>query len=76
MTHALLVAVMLAGAVRFGLLVWGGYRNGRVKSAALWSRYYDRNAQPRVFWAFMSLHLLAIVTFIGCAIAVALGWVG
>jgi hypothetical protein len=53
------VAVLACGA-RFGLLLWHGYRYGQVKSAAPWSRYYDRLANPRIYWMFMVGHALVL----------------
>jgi hypothetical protein len=69
----LLSAVLMACVVRFGLLLWDGYRNGRVKSAALWSPYYERQTQPGMFCAFMAVHSLVVVAFTGCIIAIAFG---
>jgi hypothetical protein len=68
----ILSVALAAGVVRFGLLLWGGYHNGRVKSAALWSRYHDRRTQPAIFWMFMTVHLLVVVTFTGLIVAIAL----
>ncbi len=58
----------LAGAVRFALLVWHGYRYGQVKSAALWSRYYDRQSNRTVYWIFMGLHSLGVLICLSATI--------
>jgi hypothetical protein len=71
--RALMVLLLLAVSGRFGLLVWSGYRNGRVKSASLWGSYWERRTQPRFYWAFMSVHSFVVVAFIGGAAAIILG---
>jgi hypothetical protein len=70
----LLGALLIVGIVRFGLLAYGGYREGRVKSAALWGPYYDRQAQPYLFWMLMAANLFAMVMFTACVAALIFGW--
>jgi hypothetical protein len=53
-----------ACAARFALLLWHGYRYGQVKSAALWSRYYDRRTNRIIYWMFMGSHTLVLVVCI------------
>jgi hypothetical protein len=73
LARALMSLLLLVVAGRFGLLVWSGYRDGRVKSASLWGSYWDRRTQPRFYWAFMSVHSFVVVAFVGCVIAIVLG---
>jgi hypothetical protein len=70
----LLIPLLLLVGARFGLLTWGGYRTGRVKSASLWSPSYDRRTQPRFFWLFVVTHFVVFVVTETGAIALALGW--
>jgi hypothetical protein len=73
--RTLLVVTLIVGVVRFGLLIWTGHRDGRVKSASPWSPYLDRQTQPISYWATMSVHWFAVAAFIGCVIAIVLGLV-
>jgi hypothetical protein len=70
----LLIPLSLLVGARFGLLTWGGYRTGRVKSASLWSPSYDRRTQPRLFWLFMATHFVVFLAMEGIGIGLALGW--
>ena len=69
-----LIPLLLLVGARFGLLTWGGYRTGRVKSASLWSPSYDRNTQPRFFWLFMGTYCLAFLMMEAGAVVLAFGW--
>ena len=68
-----LLAMFVALVTRFGFLVWGGYRNGRIKSAALWSRYFERQTQPQIFWMYMVVHSFVVIVSAGCAVDLVLG---
>ena len=65
--------LLLTVAGRFGLLVWSGYRSGRVKSASPWGSFWDRHTQPRFYWAFMGVHSFVVVAFVGYVIAIVFG---
>jgi hypothetical protein len=71
--RALLVVLLMAGVARFGLLAWDGYCNGRVKGAAPWGPYSDREAQPVLYWFTIGVHLLVVVGFTGLAATIILG---
>ena len=64
------VALLACGA-RFAFLLWHGYRYGQVKSAALWSRYWDRQANPRLYWMLMGGHILVVSVCAVCACYIA-----
>jgi hypothetical protein len=69
-----LTLMLLAGSVRFAVLVWNGYRTGRVKSASPWGQYVDRTAQSRLYSTIMAMHTLVVVALVGCSVALAFGW--
>ena len=63
--------VSSACAVRFALLVWHGYRHGKVKSAVPGGGYYDRQANPIVYWIFMGAHTIVLAVCLGILVYIA-----
>jgi len=74
MMRLLCIPLSLLVGARFGLLTWGAYRTGRVKSASLWSPGYDRTTQPGFFWLFMVTHFVVFLAMEGMGIALVFGW--
>ena len=75
MTRLFLLLLTLAIDAAFALLLWRGYREGRVRTKPLWADYYERRTQPRRFWLFMAMHCCAVAVFSACALALAFGWI-
>ncbi len=73
MLKAALAVVLLLVAARFGLFVWRGYRDGRVRTVGPVVIYLDRPKQPAMYWLTMGVHSLVVVAFVGCVAAMALG---
>jgi hypothetical protein len=73
MIKAVLAAVLLLVAARFGLFVWRGYRDGRVRTVGPVVVYLDRPKQPTMYWLTMGVHSLVVVAFVGCTAAILLG---
>lgn len=69
-TRAVLVVLFLAVSARFGLLIWGGYRNGRVKSGGPFGQFMDRQKQPRFYWTIMVVHAFVVTAFAVSALVI------